>query len=85
MKKLEYKNVTPEVFEGLKGEMDKIGVSISGDKGNISTKGIKGRFDRDVDNNTLEIIIDKTPFVLPESFITSKITEAITKNGGEVA
>ncbi len=82
--KLAYKNVTPEVYAGLKEEMNKIGVSIEGDKGNIATKGIKGSFDRDVDKHTLEIVIDKTPMLMPRSLVANQITNAIKRLGGEV-
>jgi hypothetical protein len=63
--------------------MSKIGVDITGDQGNISAKGIKGSFHRDPVNGDLVIQIDKTPMLLPSSFIANKITSVITENGGE--
>lgn len=82
--KLAYKNVTPEVYAGLKEEMNKIGVSIEGDKGRIATKGIKGSFDRNVAQDTLEIVIDKTPMLMPRSLVANQITNAIERLGGAV-
>lgn len=85
MKKLAYKNVTPEVYEQLKKELNAFGVAIAGDAGSISAKGIKGRFSRDTANDMLEIVIEKTPMLVPSSMIAGQITNAVTRLGGEVA
>ncbi len=82
---LQFKNVTNEVFEKLREEMNKIGVDIEGEQGDITTKGIRGSFSRDMDNDTLEIEIEKTPIILPKKLVVHTITKVITENGGEVA
>lgn len=80
--KLAYKNITPEIYTRLKKELNGIGVSIEGNKGSISTRGIKGRFDRNTDQDTLEINIDKTPMLMPRSLVANQITNLVTKLGG---
>ncbi len=82
--KLQFKNITPEVFEKLKKAIGKIGVDINSDKGAIAAKGIEGSFERNPTANTLEIVIDKTPFVLPKKLIGSKIKDVVKDVGGEV-
>ena len=83
--KLAYKNITPEIYTRLKKELNGIGVSIEGNKGHISTRGIKGRFDRNTDEDTLEINIDKTPMLMPQSLVANQITNLVTKLGGTLA
>jgi len=82
---LQFKNVTTDVFDKLKEEMNKIGVDIEGEHGDITTKGIEGSFNRDTEKETLEIAIEKTPFILPKRLVIHTITKVITENGGEVA
>ena len=83
--KLSYKNITEEVYALLKEEIAKIGVEIEGDKGDITTKGIRGRFDRNPEDNTLEIVLDRTPFVMPKTFVAGQISKTVTKVGGDLA
>ncbi len=82
--KLNFKNVSSEAYDQLKGEMSRIGVEIEGDNGTISAKGVEGSYNRNAEANTLEITIDKTPFILSKNFVGKKIKEVVTKAGGEV-
>ena len=81
---LQFKNVTPEVFEKLKKVMGNIGVEIEGDQGDIAAQGIKGSFNRDPESGMLEIEIKKTPFILPKSMLANQIKNMVTNSGGEV-
>lgn len=85
MKKLAFKNITPKVYEGLQRELNGFGVQIEGERGNISARGIKGSFDRDAANETLQIVISKTPMLLPTSMLANQITGLVERLGGEVA
>ncbi len=81
---LQFANITADIYEDLQEELTKIGVSISGDSGNITTKGIEGRFQRNPESDTLAIQIDKTPIILPENIVANKIIKVVERLGGTV-
>ncbi|MEM9991364.1 MAG: hypothetical protein AAF738_06335 [Bacteroidota bacterium] len=85
MKQLAYKNINSKGWEKLKRAMKDFGVEIEGDQGDISAKGIKGSFKRDADSETLEIIINKTPMLLPSGILAGQITGLVERLGGKVA
>ncbi len=64
--------------------MGKMGVIMGDDSGDFSTKGVKGTYDINAEEETLEIVINKTPIFLPKKMIASQIRESVEKMGGEV-
>ncbi len=81
---LKFKSITPEIYSKLQHVMGKMGVVMEGDSGDITTKGIKGNYARNSDDETLEINITKTPMLVPKKMIAGQIKDTITKMGGEV-
>lgn len=81
---LKFKNITPEIYSKLKHVMGKMGVEMEGESGDISTKGIKGNYALNADDETLEIAITKTPMLVPKKIIAGQIKDSIVKMGGEV-
>ncbi len=81
---LRFKNITPEIYSKIKHVMGKMGVIMGDENGDFSTKGVKGTYNINAEEETLEISINKTPILLPKKMIAGQIKDAVEKMGGEV-
>ncbi len=83
-----YNGVNDQVFEGLKQRLSQLGISLQGDSGKISQKGVSAEYSYNRESQTLNISNLKVGF--PASMITSteqvigQITSAVQSSGGQV-
>ncbi len=54
-KQAHFTSVNPQAFEQLKGKLQQLGLSLQGNSGNISEKGVKAKYNYNPDEQTLQI------------------------------
>lgn len=81
-----YTGVTPEVYNELKGKLQSMGLTLQGDNGHISEKGVKARYNYNPEAQSLEI--DDLSVGFPASMMVNadslvqRMNQMIEQHGG---
>ncbi|MFD2247616.1 hypothetical protein [Pontibacter ruber] len=83
-----YSGVTPEVYNQLKTKLQSMGLTLHGDNGNISEKGVNARYNYNPEAQSLEI--DDLSVGFPASMminadsLVQRMNQMIEQYGGRV-
>ncbi|RAU82937.1 hypothetical protein [Pontibacter arcticus] len=89
MAKVQYAGISPEAFEAFKSKIQQVGVSLQGNNGNFSEKGVSGAYAYNPE--TQELVIDELNVGFPASMmigtdsLVQRMTELVKQNGGRMA
>ncbi|WP_347156719.1 hypothetical protein [Pontibacter chitinilyticus] len=85
-RRLQFAGIKPEYFNSFKDKLKQMGLSLPGNQGNFSEKGVSGIYAYDSDAETL--LIEELKVGFPASMMLSadsleqRITEMIRQQGG---
>ena len=85
-RQVQYKGIKPESFESLKDKLKEMGLSLQGNNGSFSEKGVSGKYNYNPENETLAI--EELNVGFPASMMFSsdslqqRMTEMIVQQGG---
>lgn len=87
--KVKYNNIKPEAFEEMKGRLKQMGLTLQGNNGSFSEKGVSGKYNYSQDAETLEIDDLKVGFpasmMLSADTLHQRMTELVVQYGGTPA
>jgi hypothetical protein len=85
-KRAYYTGVTPEVYNELKSKLQTMGLTLQGDSGRISEKGVKANYNYDANAQSLEIndltVGFPASMMLNADSLVQRMNEMITQYGG---
>lgn len=85
-KNVQYAGVRPEAFDQLKSKLQQMGLSLKGNNGNISEKGVSARYSYNPDAEVLEINDLKVGFpasmMLNSDSLVQRLTQVVEQHGG---
>jgi hypothetical protein len=85
-KQVHFKGVNQQAFEQLKGKLKQLGLTLQGNNGDISEKGVKARYNYDPEQETLQI--DDLSVGFPASMMVNsdslvqRMTQMVQEYGG---
>ncbi|MBD1397676.1 hypothetical protein H9Q13_10910 [Pontibacter sp. JH31] len=85
-KRAYYTGVTPEVYNELKTKLQSMGLTLQGDSGSISEKGVKANYNYNPEVQSLEINDLSVGFpasmMINEDSLVQRMDEMISQYGG---
>ena len=85
-KQAHFSGINPEAFEQLKGKLQELGLTLQGNTGDISEKGVKARYNYSPESG--ELAIDDLSVGFPASMMVNedslvqRMTQMIQEYGG---
>ena len=83
----QYSGITPEIYNTLKSQLSSLGISLQGNEGRISEKGVSAEYAYSPESQTLTINNVKVGFPASMMFnsdkIIQKISETVQGSGGQ--
>ncbi|MCC9137448.1 hypothetical protein ACFSKU_08660 [Pontibacter silvestris] len=85
-KNVQYAGVKPEAFDQLKSKLQQMGLSLKGNSGNISEKGVSAKYDYNPEAEMLAIDDLKVGFpasmMLNSDSLVQRLTQIVEQHGG---
>lgn len=85
-RQVQYEGIKPEAFDLLKDKLKQMGLSLQGNNGSFSEKGVSGKYNYHPENETLAIEELKVGFpasmMLSSDSLQQRMTEMIVQQGG---
>lgn len=84
-----FTSVSPEAFNQLKDKLKQLGLTLQGNEGNISEKGVKARYYYNPEQQSLQIDDLSVGFpasmMVNESSLVQRMTQMVVEYGGRAS
>ncbi|MER2998737.1 hypothetical protein [Pontibacter populi] len=85
-KQVHFTSVSPEAFNHLKDKLKQLGLTLQGNEGNISEKGINAKYNYNSDSQSLQINDLSVGFpasmMVNENSLVQRMTQMVEEYGG---